>query len=113
MKKVITDIEQLNDGDNLTKTLSRSEFEELDADLFRKKVIVNNVIRDEILSKREIDDIVLADESTQMTKIQQMVHDFFDGKELKINYNPDEGDPFGTAIEGTILSRKENVYDFL
>ena len=109
LHQVTIEIENFNDGDDFTETLTRARFEELNADLFRKTMVpVQNVIKDSGLSKTEIDDIVLVGGSTRIPKIQQMVRDFFDGKEPSKNINPDEAVAHGAAVQAAVLSDDED-----
>ena len=103
------EIENFNDGDDFVETLTRARFEELNADLFRKTMVpVTNVIKDSGLSKSEIDDIVLVGGSTRIPKVQQMVRDFFDGKEPSKSINPDEAVAHGAAVQAAVLSDDED-----
>lgn len=109
LHQVTIEIENFNDGDDFVETLTRARFEELNADLFRKTMIpVSNVIKDSGLSKSEIDDIVLIGGSTRIPKVQQMVRDFFDGKEPSKNINPDEAVAHGAAVQAAVLSDDED-----
>ena len=67
-----------------------------------------NVIEDPCLSKSEIDDIVLVGGSTRIPKVQQMVRDFFDGKEPSKSINPDEAVAHGAAVQAAVLSDDED-----
>ncbi|KAK8882644.1 hypothetical protein M9Y10_045286 [Tritrichomonas musculus] len=109
LHQVTIEIENFNDGDDFVETLTRARFEELNADLFRKTMVpVQNVIKDSGLSKSEIDDIVLIGGSTRIPKVQQMVRDFFDGKEPSKNINPDEAVAHGAAVQAAVLSDDED-----
>ncbi|OHT11192.1 78 kDa glucose-regulated protein [Tritrichomonas foetus] len=109
LHQVTIEIENFNDGDDFVETLTRARFEELNSDLFRKTMIpVQNVIKDSGLSKTEIDDIVLVGGSTRIPKVQQMVRDFFDGKEPSKNINPDEAVAHGAAVQAAVLSDDED-----
>ena len=66
------------------------------------------MLRDAKVSKNKIDDVVLVGGSTRIPKIQSMLQDFFNGKELKKNLNPDEAVAFGAAVQGAVLT---NVKD--
>ena len=103
--QVRIEIESFNDGDDFTETLTRARFEELNADLFRKIIVqVQNVIKYSGLSKSQIDDIILIGGSTRIPKIQQLVRDFFDGKEPSKNNYPDEAVVYGAAIKAAAIS---------
>merc|ERR1712021_297255 len=99
------EIEELADGYDLSETLTRARFEELNNDLFKKTMgPVGRVMEDADLSKSEIDEIVLVGGSTRIPKVQQLISDFFGGKEPSKGINPDEGVAFGAAVQGGILS---------
>ena len=65
---------------------------------------VESVLRDAKLSKSQVDEIVLVGGSTRIPKIQTMLSDFFNGKELCKNINPDEAVAYGAAVQAAILS---------
>lgn len=109
LHQVTVEIENFNDGDDFTETLTRARFEELNAKLFRDTMKpVENVLKDSGFSKSEIDDVVLIGGSTRIPKIQQMVRDFFDGKEPSKNINPDEAVAYGAAVQAAVLSDDED-----
>merc|ERR1712119_210386 len=62
-----------------------------------------------------IDDIVLVGGSTRIPKIQKLLQDFFNGKELNKSINPDEAVAYGAAVQAAILSgdKSEAVQDLL
>ncbi|EAX88021.1 heat shock protein, putative [Trichomonas vaginalis G3] len=99
------EIENFFDGEDLSETFNRARFEELNLDLFRKTMEpVQQVLTDSGLSKHEIDEIVLVGGSTRLPKIQQLVKDFFNGKQPCKSINPDEAVAYGAAVEGGIIS---------
>mmetsp|Transcript_27709 Transcript_27709/g.38536 ORF Transcript_27709/g.38536 Transcript_27709/m.38536 type:complete len:663 (+) Transcript_27709:94-2082(+) len=99
------EIESLVDGEDFSETLTRARFEELNNDLFRKTLKpVSNVMKDSGLKKNEIDEIVLVGGSTRIPKIQQLIKDFFNGKEPNRGINPDEAVAYGAAVQGGVLS---------
>jgi heat shock protein 5 len=106
---VTIEIENFNEGDDFVETLTRARFEELNADLFRRTMVpVQSVISDAALQKSEIDDIVLVGGSTRIPKVQQLVRDFFDGKEPSKSINPDEAVAHGAAVQAAVLSDEED-----
>ena len=99
------EIDSLYEGIDFMSKLSRARFEELNSDLFKKCMDpVDKVIRDSQLSKSDIHEIVLVGGSTRIPKIQQLLKDYFNGKELCKNINPDEAVAYGAAVQGAILS---------
>ncbi|CAD7960230.1 unnamed protein product [Amoebophrya sp. A25] len=98
-------VEALFDGKDLDDTLSRSRFEQLNDDLFKKTLKpVQDVLSDSKMSKSEIHEIVLVGGSTRIPKIQTLIKDFFNGKEPNRGINPDEAVAYGAAVQAGILS---------
>lgn len=103
--QVRVEIESLFDGIDFSEPLTRARFEELNNDLFRKTMgPVKKAMDDAGLEKNQIDEIVLVGGSTRIPKVQQLLKDFFDGKEPNKGVNPDEAVAFGAAVQGSILS---------
>mmetsp|Transcript_44590 Transcript_44590/g.147821 ORF Transcript_44590/g.147821 Transcript_44590/m.147821 type:complete len:653 (-) Transcript_44590:1971-3929(-) len=103
--QVRVEIEGLFDGQDFSETLTRARFEELCIDLFKKTLTpVSKVMEDSELKKSEIDEVVLVGGSTRIPKVQQLLKDFFNGKEPNKGINPDEAVAFGAAVQGGILS---------
>ena len=110
------EIESLYDGVDFSETLTRARFEELNMDLFRKTMEpVKKVLSDAGMKKSEMDEIVLVGGSTRIPKIQEMLKDFFNGKEPNRGINPDEAVAYGAAVQGGILSGEaaEELKDLL
>jgi len=101
-------IEGLIDGIDFSETITRARFEELCADLFKKTLKpVAQVLDDSGMKKSEIDEVVLVGGSTRIPKVQQLIKDFFNGKEPNRGINPDEAVAFGAAVQGGILGGKQ------
>jgi len=99
------EIEALYDGIDFSEPLTRARFEELNIDLFRKTLDpVKNVLSDAGLKKPDVDEIVLVGGSTRIPKVQELLKDYFNGKELNRGVNPDEAVAYGAAVQGGILS---------
>jgi len=99
------EIDSLYDGIDFTSTITRAKFENLCDELFRKTMApVEQVLRDSKISKSNIHEIVLVGGSTRIPKIQQLLSDFFNGKELCKSINPDECVAYGAAIQAAILT---------
>lgn len=110
------EIDSLFEGVDFITSITRARFEELCGDLFRKTFEpVEKVIKDSGLSKGQINEIVLVGGSTRIPKIQKQLSDFFNGKELCKNINPDEAVAYGAAVQAAILSgvKDEKVSDLL
>jgi L1 cell adhesion molecule like protein len=103
------EVDALFDGEDFNFTLTRAKFEDLCLDLFQKSLEpVKTVLSDAKVSKSQIDDIVLVGGSTRIPKIQQLLSDFFNGKDLCKNLNPDECVAYGATIQAAILSGVKN-----
>jgi len=103
--QVKVEVESLIDGEDFSETLTRARFEDLNMDLFRKTLKpLELVLKDSGLKKNEIDEIVLVGGSTRIPKVQQLIKDFFNGKEPNRGINPDEAVAYGAAVQGGILS---------
>merc|ERR1712167_199721 len=99
------EIEALHDGIDLSETLTRARFEELNNDLFKNTLNpVKQVMEDGGMKKTEVDEIVLVGGSTCIPKVQQLIQDFFNGKEPNRGINPDEAVAYGAAVQAGILS---------
>merc|ERR1719198_2124526 len=110
------EIESLFDGIDFSETLTRARFESLNMDLFKKTLgPVKNVMDDGGLTKSEVDELVMVGGSTRIPKVQQLLKDFFNGKEPNRGINPDEAVAYGAAVQGGILSGEggEDVKDLL
>jgi len=98
------EIESLTQGIDFSETLTRARFEELNIDLFKKTLKpVAKVMSDAALKKSEVDEIVLVGGSTRIPKVQQLIKDYFNGKEPNRGINPDEAVAYGAAVQGGIL----------
>ena len=103
--QVRVEVEALFDGTDLSETLTRARFEELCNDLFRKTLgPVEKVMQDGDMRKNQIDEMVLVGGSTRIPKVQQLLKDFFNGKEPNKGVNPDEAVAYGAAVQGGVLS---------
>ncbi|EPR61088.1 chaperonin protein BiP [Toxoplasma gondii TgCatPRC2] len=99
------EVENLMEGVDFSETLTRAKFEELNSDLFQKTLKpVKQVLEDADLQKSQVDEIVLVGGSTRIPKIQQLIKDFFNGKEPNRGINPDEAVAYGAAVQAGILS---------
>merc|ERR1712205_42139 len=103
--QVRVEIESLYDGIDFSEPLTRARFEELNNDLFRKTMgPVKKAMDDAGMKKSEIDEIVLVGGSTRIPKVQDLLKEYFDGKEPSKGVNPDEAVAYGAAVQGGILS---------
>ncbi|CAE7219858.1 hsp-3 [Symbiodinium natans] len=97
-------------GTPLTETLTRAQFEKLNDELFRRTLEpVQSALKDAGLHKSEVTTVILAGGSSRIPKVQQMLSQFFDGKELTRRINPDEVVAHGAAIQAASMSSEENL----
>merc|ERR1712070_924003 len=110
------EIDSLFEGIDFYTSITRARFEELNMDLFRKCMDpVEKCLRDSKMDKGQIHEVVLVGGSTRIPKVQQLLSDFFNGKELCKSINPDEAVAYGAAVQAAILSGEgnEKVQDLL
>jgi heat shock protein 1/8 len=101
--------ETLAEGEDYNTNISRAKFEELCMDLFRKCMPpVENVLKDAGVGKGQVHEVVLVGGSTRIPKVQQMLSDFFNGKQLNKSINPDEAVAYGAAVQAAILTGQGN-----
>ncbi|WVZ56466.1 hypothetical protein U9M48_006989 [Paspalum notatum var. saurae] len=110
------DIDSFHDGIDFYATITRGRFEELNRDHFAKCMeAVEKCLRNAGVDKGSIDDVVLVGGSTRVPKVQGMLRDFFDGKELCRGINPDEATTGGAMTvliprNTTIPAKKERLF---
>ena len=101
------EIDSLHEGIDFFSNITRARFEEMCSDLFRGTLTpVEKVLRDSKIDKRSVTEVVLVGGSTRIPKIQSLLSDFFNGKELCKSINPDEAVAYGAAVQAAILSGK-------
>ena len=99
------EIDSLVDGIDYSCSLSRARFEELCMDYFRSSLgPVEKVLRDGGIDKKQVDEVVLVGGSTRIPKVQQLIQEFFNGKEPCKSINPDEAVAYGAAVQAAILT---------
>jgi heat shock protein 1/8 len=110
------EIDSLYEGIDFYTSITRARFEELCADLFRGTLEpVEKALRDAKLDKSAVHELVLVGGSTRIPKVQKLLSDFFNGKELNKSINPDEAVAYGAAVQAAILTgeQHESVSDLL
>merc|ERR1712012_1145726 len=110
------EIDSLFEGIDFYTSITRARFEELCSDLFKGTLEpVEKAMRDAKLDKSSIHDIVLVGGSTRIPKVQKLLQDFFNGKDLNKSINPDEAVAYGAAVQAAILTgdTSEAVSDLL
>ncbi|KAL3533529.1 hypothetical protein ACH5RR_007050 [Cinchona calisaya] len=84
--------------------ITRPRFDELNIDLFQKCIeVVENCLRDAKMDNNNVHDVVLVGGSTSIPKVQQLLQEFFNGKELCKSINQDEAIAYGAAVQAAIL----------
>jgi L1 cell adhesion molecule like protein len=111
------EIDSLFEGTDFNSVITCARFEDMNMDYFRKCMDpVEKVLRDAKLSKSQVHEIVLVGGSTRIPKIQEMLSDYFNGKELNKSINPDEAVAYGATVQAAILSghdQSEKLSDLL
>ncbi|MAP02912.1 MAG: molecular chaperone DnaK, partial [Candidatus Marinimicrobia bacterium] len=110
------ELDSLYEGLDLNETLSRARFENMSDSIFRRCLKpVEQVLRDAKMTKNQIHDVILVGGSTRIPRIQQLLSEFFNGKDLCRSINPDEAVAYGAAVQAAILSgdTSENISDLL
>ena len=110
------EIDALYEGIDFYSKITRARFEEMCGDLFRATMEpVEKALRDAKLDKSRIHEVVLVGGSTRIPKIQKLLQDFMNGKELNKSINPDEAVAYGAAVQAAILSgdKSEAIKDVL
>jgi len=99
------EIDSLFEGIDFTGSITRARFNDLCADYFRNCLTpVEKVMKDSGISKSQVHEIVLVGGSTRIPKVQELIKDFFNGKEPSRSVNPDEAVAYGAAVQAAILS---------
>jgi L1 cell adhesion molecule like protein len=108
-QSTLIELDSLCEGYDFSYKLSRAKFEDLCGDLFRKCIKpMETALIDAKLSKRDINEVILVGGSSRIPKIQQILKDFFDGKELCQSVNPDEAVAYGASVQGAILTNTKS-----
>ena len=99
------EIDSLYEGLDYNTVITRARFEDMNMDYFRKCMEpVQQVLTDSKIAKGQVDEVVLVGGSTRIPKIQEMLSEFFNGKELNRSINPDEAVAYGATVQAAILS---------
>ena len=110
------EIDSLFEGVDFYTSITRARFEELCSDKFRGTLEpVEKALRDAKMDKGQVHELVLVGGSTRIPKVQKLLQDFFNGKELNKSINPDEAVAYGAAVQAAILKgdTSEEVQDLL
>jgi L1 cell adhesion molecule like protein len=104
------EIDSFFEGIDLNSQITRARFEDLCGDYFRNCLVpVQKVLTDSGTSKQEVHEVVLVGGSTRIPKIQNIIKEFFNGKEPCKSINPDEAVAYGAAVQAAILSGNSNA----
>jgi len=104
------DIDSLAEGKDFNIKITRPQFEDICKDLFIRCIKpIELALKDAQIQKDKIDDIILIGGSTRIPKIQEIVKEFFNGKELNKSINPDEAVAYGAAVQAAIVNNIEDV----
>merc|ERR1711896_79691 len=99
------EIDSLFEGVDFYSSITRARFEDLCADLFRGTLDpVEKVIKDAKVDKNSVHEVVLVGGSTRIPKIQELITNYFNGKEPCRSINPDEAVAYGAAVQANILT---------
>ncbi|KAG6620556.1 hypothetical protein I3842_Q061400 [Carya illinoinensis] len=103
------EVDSLYEGIDFSSNITRAKFAELNMDLFRNSIeLVENCLTDAKMDKESVNDVVLIGGSTRIPKVQQLLQDFFDGKDLNRSINPDEAVAYGAAVQAANLTGMGN-----
>ncbi|CCE88579.1 Piso0_001348 [Millerozyma farinosa CBS 7064] len=99
------EVDSLFDGQDFSANITRARFEDINSAMFKSTLDpVEQVLKDAKIPKSSVDEVVLVGGSTRIPKIQKLLSDFFDGKQLEKSINPDEAVAYGAAVQGAILT---------
>ena len=99
------EVDSIHEGIDFSLNVTRAKFESLCEDLFRRALNpVDQAMKDAKIAKDQIHDIVLVGGSSRVPKVQQLLRDYFNNKELCQSVNPDEAVAFGAAVQAAVLS---------
>lgn len=107
--EVPIELEIFEDNIHFQSKITRAQFEELNDDLFRSAIVlIEKALRDANIEKSNINEIVLVGGSTRILKIQKLLQDFCNGKQLNQSINPDEAIAYGAAIQAAVFIRDQS-----
>jgi heat shock protein 1/8 len=104
------EIDSLFEGIDFISKITRAKFEDICSDVFKRSIKpIQQVLEDANMNKIDIHEIVMVGGSTRIPKIQELISDLFDGKQLNKSINPDECVAYGASIQAAILSGSEDA----
>ncbi|KAK2413470.1 heat shock cognate 70 kDa protein [Trifolium repens] len=100
------DIDGICQSVDFCSSITRAKFEQLNMDLFEKCMeTVKSCFSDAKIDKSSIDDVVLVGGSSRIPKVQNLLQNFFTGKDIFKSINPDEAVAYGAAVQAALLSK--------
>jgi len=106
-KATIT-IDSLYEGIDFNTSITKAKFEQLNMDFFRESIThVQKTIESAKVDKSAINEVVLVGGSSRIPKVQEMLTEFFNGKQLNKSINPDEAVAYGAAVQAAVLTGKQ------
>ncbi|XP_029130038.1 probable mediator of RNA polymerase II transcription subunit 37c [Cajanus cajan] len=109
------EVDALFQGIDLCSSITRAKFEEINMELFVECMeTVDRCLSDAKMEKSSVHDVVLVGGSSRIPKVQQLLQDYFNGKDLCKSINPDEAVAYGAAVQAALLSEGfKNVPDLV
>ncbi|GJW34251.1 putative heat shock protein 70 family protein [Tanacetum coccineum] len=99
------ELDGLHEGIDFSMKFTRAKFEELNKDSFSKCIeTMETCLSDAKMEKSCVNEVILVGGSTRIPKVQHMLQEFLDGKELCKSVNPDEAVAYGAAVMAAKLS---------
>lgn len=108
-------VDSFHQGNDLNLRITRAKFEESCCDLFDRCLTpLKQALTDSKLNIEQIDEVIMIGGSTRIPRVRDIVKEFFKGKQLKIDINPDEAVASGAAVQAAILNgQMDNTLDGL
>ncbi|ORZ06724.1 heat shock 70 kDa protein 2 [Absidia repens] len=117
LTQTTVEVDSLFEGIDFQSNITRAKFEEINSVAFNNTVEpVERVLKDAKVDKKDVDEVVLVGGSTRIPKIQSLLQDLFNGKELNKSINPDEAVAYGAAVQAAVLTNQagnEKTQDLL
>ncbi|CAL5203568.1 unnamed protein product [Lathyrus oleraceus] len=99
------EVDSLFQGVDFFPSITRAKFEEINMDIFKECMeIVKSCLTDANMDKSTVNEVVLVGGSSRIPKVQQLLQEFFNGKDLCMSINPDEAVAYGAAVQAALLS---------
>ena len=99
------ELDSIMEGVDFYTSITRAKFESLCDDLFRSCIKpIDKLLSDAKLDKSKINELVLVGGSTRIPRVQKLLSDYFNGKELNKSVNPDEAVAYGASIQAALLT---------